>query len=679
MTPTVNEIPEGMTTMLPLDFEKFKEQWEVYVDLLFNGKNIREFLRIALLKTAQFANDLALWVIPVLCLFLILYVTYTTPNDKPNEDTRALRIYKKLEKVLWYPPKRFVLGYIRFVKERFYGKLLCGIWAWNFSVITIAIEVIAWIFYFSVSFDLVNLYIQFLKLLLDLSIPAEFLPLWCWVLIGAFVFDKIRRAMGIKILRKHEEASEKFLETHPGALFIVGKQRSKKTSLMTSLALTQSVVFRKKAFEKLSERDKQFPQFPWLRLEMFCKKALKNHSIYTLAGCRHFSRLLRDCFYGKYNKGTLRGIRRHVLQKMYGYEYGDFIFGYDYKTNGLKFRDNLRVIDIFEAIENYMQEYFIYTAPTSLLFSNYGIREEIRWEDYGHFPKMYGDFFDIDPDDALSDSIYSHIMDMDAARMLKKMDEKNPKKDGFEVGGVIETEYAKERGNQHTNAGQKASDEKVNSSNDGHENDLKMRGHAATIDNYTFFRLMLDDQRADSLKAENRDLCDIVHIKKTSDAKIVMPFFAFEEALELILTGIYDKVYYTLRNLRGDNTLLVYLMQKLYIPLHNHYLRIANKYSEHTVTAKVWDAMDDELKEEQGKLYISWKKAYSGRFATDSLKGYYHEKALGSPVGLNDYEPFKGLEMSTEEMKTMHSLFYDKIIKILEQERNTRNRWKRSG
>ena len=206
-----------------------------------------------------------------------------------------------------------------------------------------------------------------------------------------------------------------------------------------------------------------------------------------------------------------------------------------------------------------------------------------------------------------------------------------------------------------------------------------MRGHAATIDNYTFFRLLIDDQRADSLMAENRDLCDIVHIKKTAEANIILPFFAFEEAFDAILTKIYDKIYYSLRNLRGDNTLLVYLMKKTYAPLHNHYVRNANMFSECVSRVKVWDAMDDELLEEKGKLYISYKKVYSGRFATDSLKGYYHEKASNSSVGLNDYEPFTGLEMTTEQMKKTNSLFYKSIVEILEKEKKNRKKWLKVG
>ena len=124
-------------------------------------------------------------------------------------------------------------------------------------------------------------------------------------------------------------------------------------------------------------------------------------------------------------------------------------------------------------------------------------------------------------------------------------------------------EHAKERGNS-TRTGKKRIPPDCNQHNDLFELDVKMHGHVATIDNYTYFRMLLDQSKAcaDSLAADDKDLCDIIMIKKTSEAKIVMPGFLIEEAAYLIATKFFDKVYYRIRNLRGDNTLFVYLLKK---------------------------------------------------------------------------------------------------------------------
>lgn len=672
VTPTVGEIPDGMLSNLPESVQEFGALLVEFGKLLISWENLKEFLLAMALVLADIAQVLMLLSLPIACIVAVLSMQYSTPNNNYNEDTPALQTYKKVEKAVLLPLKRFIVGLFRFFFHSIYAKLTLLVWCWSLSVVTIVIEFVAYVFYFSISFDVLSLYVQLKKLLMDLAIPIAFVPVWMWVIIGFIIFDKLRRAQGLATLERHEAVNRNFLETHPGALFLVGKQRSGKTTIITSMALTQEVIFRDKAKEKLAERDKQFPFFPWINLERFFHQALERHELYTLAHCRRFIRTLRDCFYGKYDKATTRSIKKGLLVKKYGYTYDNFLFGYDYEKYGLKYNDNLRIIDVFEALENYLQEYYIYSAPTPLLFGNYAIRTDFTWIDYNNFPIYKCDFFDITPQEAEENTQYSHLFDYDSGRMLKKMDEENPNKDGFEVGCVNETEYAKERGNQNTNAGKKSTDKTVNARNDGHENDLKMRGHAATIDNFTFFRLLIDDQRADSLQAENRDLCDIVHIKKTGDERIVLPWFAFEEALYMIASAIYDKIYYHLRNLRGDNTLLVYLLKKIYRPIHNHYVRVYHQFGEKVSQLKVWDAMDDVLKSERGKFYISFKKSYSGRNATDSLKGYYHEKALNSSVGLNDYEMFTGLEMTTEQMKKLNSLFYNSILEILEKERRTK-------
>lgn len=337
---------------------------------------------------------------------------------------------------------------------------------------------------------------------------------------------------------------------------------------------------------------------------------------------------------------------------------------------GLYYFDGLKKINVIQCIKVYLQNYFIYSAPTSLLFGNYAVRTDFYIEDYGNFPQYNQEFFDLSGD--TENEKYSHILDMDSLRMLKKMDEKNPNKDGFEIGVVLEMEYAKERGNKLTNSGTKATDANVNARNDGHEADLKMRGHAATIENYTFFRLMIDDQRQDSLMAENKDLCDIVHLKKSSEEIVQIPFFYNEQLLDSILTETYNRLNYLIENRQKEKTLLMYLIDKIYIPFHSFVTRTCNQFTEVRIRTRVWDGMDGMVKKEKDYLYISYLKTYSEKFATDALKGYYHERALRSKVGLNDFDCFERLEMDSQTMKKFHSLFYSRILKILEEEEAAR-------
>lgn len=662
ITPTVAQIPHGATEVLPFEPAEFQSGLSKFFRLLIDKDNALSFL----MKFAQTISRAAKVLILLLPVFVLLYFViknaYRRTNNDYNADTKPLRIYKKIEAATWNKVKYFVSEYINFLRDRKIYCLAAGLlWTYNLNAITILTEAFAYVFYFAVSFDVLHIYTQIAKLSMDLTVAIEFLPWWMWVVFGWLLFDHIRKERGMKALQSYEVKDRAFLEGHPGALFVVGKQRAKKTTTITSMALSQASVFREKAREKLRERDLQFPFFPWINLEKVIEYGIENGSLPTLARVRRFIRYLKTWFYE-----CPGGTRKHalkMLKKRYGYTFGDFIFGYDYNRYGFTYDNNLYIADIFESLENYAQSYWIYAAPTPLIVANYAIRTDTQRIDNGNFPLFDDDFFSRSSKELKKE--YCHILDYNAMRLGKLKGENDPYKDGFEIGVAAEMEHAKERGNQHTRTGKKDSPD-CNQHNDLFELDVKMHGHAATIDNYTYFRMLLDDQRADSLAADDKDLCDIIMIKKTSEAKIVMPGFAIEEALYLITTRLFDKVYYNIRNLRGDNTLFVYLLKKLYSPINNHYVRIFNQYSIYTSTLRVSNGMTDEKLTDKGKYYLSTKKDYAARFATDGIKEFYDKKALRSKYGLNDFECYADLHPSCEEMKKVKSHFYDQIFEAFE-------------
>lgn len=668
ITPTVTEIPAEMTAEWVVGFEEFLVKLEDFFDLLFDKQNFTWYCMDALLLLSDISQFLTIFMMPMFCFISSIKSKYVKPVEHKEGEVRlpskALRRYLKFEDTIWCPIKNAIKDFWFFFKET-YLIWFAIIWSWNFRIATIVIEFIAFYLYFAISFDFLSIYTQVIKLLLDLSVMLTTVPLPIWIIVAYMIFNGWRKDIGVSILRQHEEKNKQFLKEYPGALFFVGKQRSKKTTTLTSLGMTQEQIFREEAFKGLAKAQKQFPHVKWLEVQDFYRACFKNHRLYTLASIRNFcDRLERAYFQEEFSKKNLANLA--LMRKIYKYNFSNYAFDYDAEKYGLYYYDGLKKINVIQCIKAYLQHYFIYTAPTSLLFGNYAVRTNFEIEDYGNFPKFNQDFFDLSG--YRDDEKYSHILDMDSLRMLKKMDKENPNKDGFEVGVVLEMEYAKERGNKVSNAGMKVTDENVNAKNDGHEADLKMRGHAATIENYTFFRLMIDDQRQDSLMAENKDLCDIVHLKSCSDENVVIPAFYYEQMLDMILTDIYDRLKYLIENRQKDETLLMYLIDKLYIPFHSFVTRTCNQFTEVKLRTRVWDGMDGMVKKEKGVIYISYLKTYSERFATDALKGYYQERALRSKVGLNDYECFEQLEMDSETMKKFHSLFYYRILKIIEEE-----------
>lgn len=667
ITPTVGEIPQGIESLLPFEWPEFVAKMETFFTLFFDKEDLSVFfddLIYNLVNVLSYALTFAPAVI--LIIFLCCWA-YKQPNNNKGK-TGPRKAFEKLEETVYVPIRDFIKGYVEYVQlYRLVRNVLLAIWLYNLNVITLAFEVIAYLLYAAYElFNVQALYAQLVKLVYDVSVPLLFLPWWFTAIVVYRWFDKMRKNLAVASLQFFEACNKEFLKLYLGALFIVGKQRMKKTTIITDMALSQEVIYREEAFERFKNRDKQFPFFPWQELEEFYFRSQERHTLPTLASCREFIKKLRIRFekYALYEKYPNLVNSSLLAFRKYGYTHDDFLFGYDWQKYGLTYVDGLTLISIFDAIESYLQLFYIYAAPTSLIFGNYSIRTDIRWADEGNFPLLDADFFNRNPEDMLEESQYAHVAHLDSFRIYKVVNPEDPYADGFEVGVPTFMENAKERGNQNTNQAVKASDSGANPKNDGTEMFWKIQTHNSTVENYTFCRPFMDDHRPDSMNADAKDMCDIIMIKDVSEAKLVMPFYMVENDLYTVATKIYDKIYYTLRYLRGDanDTLLVYLLKKIYNPIFQHHDRIVKQYSVYTAHLHIEDAMQKKVLTDKAKYYICQKKVYADRFATDGLKQFFHQRALRSKYGLNDFPQFKGKHIDVQEMKDTGSFFYSKII-----------------
>ena len=341
------------------------------------------------------------------------------------------------------------------------------------------------------------------------------------------------------------------------------------------------------------------------------------------------------------------------------FEYADSGYSMVYDNGTVK-------SSIFNTIEKYACLYMIYSQPTPLDTSNYAIREDFRFKDYGCFPIFDGDLFRSSKESEKY-SQYSHIINFDPFRPGKAFDEKTRYDEAVEFGIGVVQEVAKERKNRYTQTGKK-DDLVANQSNDLFELDTKMRGHVATIDNFDFWRWLFDDQRPDSLGADSKDLTTICQIKKTSDAKIVLPLFAIEELLYEIAQKIHDKIYDFIRNRKNSDTLLVYFMKMLFNPLFKLYDRVEARYSVYTSRIKTTDAMDKEVIGEAEKVYILSAMAYNDKFATDSCRTFYRRKHLHAKRSLNDRVQYKSLYPTRDEYRIQRSYFFEDMNETFDGE-----------
>ena len=88
-------------------------------------------------------------------------------------------IYKTITSYTIEPLKRYVKQYVEFLKE--HPEILVFwivIWVFNLNFATIVIAFWGYYFYFAVSFDLASIYMQVVKMFIDLQVVVKFVPIW---------------------------------------------------------------------------------------------------------------------------------------------------------------------------------------------------------------------------------------------------------------------------------------------------------------------------------------------------------------------------------------------------------------------------------------------------------------------------------------------------------------------
>ncbi len=651
VTVTVNELskmPFKPPFNLPETWELFCVRWDNYWTQFVTEDNFIKYHEW-LSNVLYWISQILIIIMPFITIFLVLKAfKEEETNNNYNVDTKPLQVYKKFLSKVYEPIKKWIVEFICFVKEnKVYKTIWLWVWAVNFNVVAMVIEFIAFYLYFVASFDFLNLYRQVYKLLVDLSVAINFIPSVVWFIIGFIVFDKICKIIGYARLQHHEAKNCGFINERPIVMLICGTMGKKKTTLITDIALSEDVILRDKAFEKILQCDLKFPYFPWINLELEIKKAMKKHTVYSLATCRKFIK-----------ERYVKFLKRKTIKNL---------FGYDYERWGYYYDDKLSVVDVWEVIQTYAQLYFIYVLECSFITSNYSIRIDTQKEDLGNFPLWNSDFFKTDSRLIDAYSRHSHILDFDAFRLGKKIIEDNKYADFLEFGVFNMTEIGKERGNALELQELKKKTEEANQKNDHFNSTLKLIRHGATVDNYPFIKIITDEQRCASWGADARELCDIVNIDECSDFDLTLPCFNLRDLIIGSLLNKFQASYYNERFLRGDNTLKTFIYKQIVSKLVSYRLGIYNTFGYFKLDLAVEKGTQDGATKSK-KYYLDTKKIYAKRFSTDCYNDIFTEKALRSNVGLADVPEYKGVKATLEELMLQNSYFFNELLKIKNNE-----------
>ena len=631
--PTVNLIPEVQTPQvtLPTDFNGFKDNTAQYFSLLFNGDNFNGWMAHISGVIIEFSKILVIVLPCIIGLVLIIRALYKRENNKYGKDTIPLRVFKFISRFTYQPIKRFIRGYIEFIRNhKWIWVCWVILWVLNFNLGTVVVEFLAYYFYFAVEFDFSTVYTQFVKLFADLKTPFIYFPYWALLFIIYPLFDRFRKRIATARLRHYEARNCGFINELPIVSLTCGSMGKKKTTAITDMALSQEVMFRQKAFDILQKNDMKFPHFPWVLFEKALQAEIASGSVYNLATVKCWVISLEA-------RGDL--------------------FGYDGERYGLTNDDGLKENGIYDVLSTYAQAYFIYIIESSLIVSNYSIRTDSLLIDSGNFPMWLTDFF---PTDFRRDSRHAHILDFDILRLGKKVLDDNPNAGSFEFGVIGITEIGKERGNNLELQEKKKNADETNQKNDKFNSWLKMCRHSATVDNFPFIKVFADEQRPESWGADARDLCDILNIVSSGEMKLAMPFYTIGDMIAEWAFNRFIGLYYDFRFRRGDNTLLVHVLKSITAWLWKRNIKIYNRYGYSVLKIeKERGTMDAKVSKK--KYYLMSAKIYRRRFATDCFADYFNDMALRTNVGLNDYREYLTECASVDELQAQNSYFINAL------------------
>ena len=631
--------------IFPADFSGFKAKTALYFKTLLSRDNLFAWLSIVGKKSVSFSKGLAISLPCILGLWMLIKRLYGRSNNHYNRDTLPLRLYKRTVERFYLFVKNGISGYVHFLRIHSWVPVF-WLWIWGFhlNIVTIVIEFFAYYFFFASSFEFGTIYVQLVKLLLDMKTLIKVFPWWILLFIPLFAIKRFRERIALLRLRHCEARNCGFINELPIVSITCGSMGKKKTTMITDMALSQEVMFRQKALDILQKADMAFPNFPWICFENELLKCLEFGTVYNLAAVREWIEKKR----GRYEK---HGDNRLQL---YGYNGGKY---------GLEYDDALSVRHLFDLMETYAKAYFIYVLQSSLIVSNYSIRTDNAIMTEGNFPLWSLDFFS----SRKRISRHAHILDFDVLRLGKKLIDANPKAGSFEFGVVAITEIGKERGNNLELKEVKKKGNEANQKNDLFNSWLKMCRHSATVDHFPFIKVFTDEQRPESWGADARDLCDIITILSAEETRLALPFYTIEEMLSEWAFNRFIALYYDFRYRRGDNTLLVYFLKQITAWLWKRNVRIYNKYG-YSILRIGQERGTMDGKRSFKRYFLINRKIYSRRFTTDCFSDFFNEMARECKVGLSDYLEYVTEKASVDELKQQNSYFINALYGINESD-----------
>ena len=620
--------------------ERWQAFWATFADF-----EVFKAWMFSLVPKLRVSAYLLLLVVPAIAILVVLF-NHSFETYRPDVgSSKPLKVVDRFRAAVVIPARDVLIDFRQFLLDNPSYKTAClGALLFAAGIPTVIMEAFAWYFYLLSSFDFSRSYMTVVKLFLDVVPALLFVPFPVYAIWAVMILDKWRKKRGYNVLEHHEAQNRGFIASLPLVNFIWGTMGSKKTTLLTDMALSYSAYFRYKAYELLLECDLLYPDFPWICLERAMRK------------CMALPKGDPDRVY------NLRSAGIFVDEIKSAWENGEFdLWGYEGKMES---PDGLVINPLFEVLSDYAKLYLIYAVSSSLLISNYGIREDSACIDLGNFPQWSFDFFRKDPRLSAAYSRHSHVLDFDLFRLAKKVIKGNKDSDGFEFGVIAITEIGKDRGNQIENRRYKPDDHDANPTNDGFNHALKLCRHFGTVRHFPFVVFLEDDQRPESLNADARELTQLIRVEDCTEKVCAEPLRLFDDYIHDVVQARWCGRYQQFRFYRADSTLFMQSYKRFYAWLHKRYLTSHNTF-DYFKADLVLERGTREGGEEHHPFYLSTKKIYSDRFATDAFAGFTASRVARSSVGLDDLPCYSTTLATMAEMQSTNSYLIRELTVML--------------
>lgn len=191
--------------VFPSDFTGFRASAKAYFALLFSKDNFTAWGQTLGRTLGTAAKIIAVLLACCVMFAVIVRRMYAKDNNRYGRDTLPLRIFKKIMNVTYQPAKRFTLSYLSFLKAHRYVVILWLLqWAFHLNAASILTAFFAYCVYFVAAFDFANLYVQIVKLFLDLQPVFRCFPWWVLLMAVYPLFHRWRKRVAVNRLRHNE-------------------------------------------------------------------------------------------------------------------------------------------------------------------------------------------------------------------------------------------------------------------------------------------------------------------------------------------------------------------------------------------------------------------------------------------------------------------------------------------